>query len=198
MRPQFSLFQSHLDLAHHYWRRLLQEGGWVVDATCGAGRDTLFIASCLTDAADWGVISLDIQSEALTRTGALIDMHLSAEEKNHIHLIQHSHTTFPPIAHQHPIRLIVYNLGYLPGGDKNKTTQTSTTLTSVTAALNLLTPGGVISLMCYPGHPEGAKEERALIEKLSLLPPSDWSVFHHRALNRAASPSLILVQKKLD
>lgn len=197
MRSRFSLFQSHLDLAHQYWRRLLQEGDWVVDATCGKGRDTLFIASCLRDKAEWGIISLDIQSEALIRTSELLDVHLSAQEKSPIHLIEQSHITFPPIAYQHPIRLIVYNLGYLPGGDKNTTTQVSSTLSSVEAALNLLSPGGVISLMCYPGHPEGAKEELALLEKLSLLSPSDWSVLHHKALNREASPSLILVQKKL-
>lgn len=196
-RSAFALFQSHLDLAHRYWREILTEGDWAVDATCGAGRDTLLIATCLKKHSEWGVISLDIQQEAFHRTRALLGTHLSIQEQSHIHLIEQSHETFPPIAYQHPIRLIVYNLGYLPCGDKQRTTQTPTTLLSVQAALQLLAPGGAISLMCYPGHAEGAREERALEESLAQLSPLHWRVLHHRSLNRAASPSLILVQKEI-
>jgi hypothetical protein len=29
------------DIAHYYWRSIIEEGDTVVDATCGAGNDTL-------------------------------------------------------------------------------------------------------------------------------------------------------------
>ena len=56
-------------------------------------------------------------------------------------------------------KLIVYNLGYLPGSDKLLTTKTSSTLLSVEKALSLIAPNGAISITCYPGHEEGKKEE---------------------------------------
>ena len=47
---KISPFQSHLDLAHTYWKSLVQAGDTVIDATCGNGQDTLFLAKlCLND-----------------------------------------------------------------------------------------------------------------------------------------------------
>lgn len=36
------------DIAHRYWRTVLQDGDTVVDATCGNGNDTLEIAQQLS------------------------------------------------------------------------------------------------------------------------------------------------------
>ena len=64
----FSLFSSHVELAHHYWERLLQIGDTVIDATCGNGRDTLELAK-LVLAKDAGkVIAYDIQKAALEKS----------------------------------------------------------------------------------------------------------------------------------
>src|SRR5262245_56974336 len=70
----FPLFQSHIDLAHSYWKRLLQDGDWAIDATCGAGFDTLKLAEFGA-----GVIGIDIQEEAIRRTEELLKSSLSAE-----------------------------------------------------------------------------------------------------------------------
>jgi len=61
------------------------------------------------------------------------------------------------------INLIVYNFGYLPGGNHAITTKSKTSIESLKQAMALLTPGGVISLMLYPGHDEG-KVEAQIIE----------------------------------
>lgn len=191
MRRQFPLFQSHIDLAHHYWKQLLQDGGWAIDATCGGGQDTLLLAELLLDKASSGVIAIDIQEEAISRTREL----LSPAHLAKVHLFQQSHVDFPSLADTVPIKLVVYNLGYLPRGNKQLTTQTPTTLQSVQNALRLLVPGGALSITCYPGHPEGAIEEKALLEMATQLPSSDWNVCHHTFPNRKGAPSLLLIQK---
>lgn len=52
-------------------------------------------------------------------------------------------------------RLVAFNLGYLPGGDKEITTQTETTLLALEAAGRIIEPGGLISAVVYVGHPKG-------------------------------------------
>jgi len=193
MRSAFPLFQSHLDLAHAYWERLLQPGDWAIDATCGGGYDTIVLAEILGKGG--GVIGIDIQAEAICRTQQRLLRHAAPDKLAPLHLFEQSHETFPPLASKHPIRLIIYNLGYLPRGDKSLTTLTMSTLQSVKGGLNLVQPGGALSITCYPGHLEGAREEQALLEMLSGLPSHLWSVCSHRFFNRPAAPHLLLLQK---
>lgn len=188
MFHNFPLFQSHLDLAHQYWKRLLQEGDWAIDATCGRGRDTLMLATLVKGGE---VIAMDIQADAIAQTEQLLK---GCKKRAQVHLLQRSHQEFPDLAAHHPIKLIVYNLGYLPGGNKQYTTTTDVTLISVQKALTLLCPGGALSITCYPGHEEGAREEKALQTLCSTLPAANWNVCIHTFFNRKASPSLILIQ----
>lgn len=195
MHRNFALFQSHLDLAHAYWQRLMQEGDWAIDATCGAGNDTLKLAEIVLAKNGGGVIGIDLQEEAILRTQELLTTKLATDIDRLVHLFCQSHVDFPRLATQVPIKLIVYNLGYLPRGDKQVTTQTLSTLQSVQKALELVIPGGAISITCYPGHEEGAREEKALMQFVAELPPAMWSVCHHRFANRLQAPSLIFLQK---
>jgi Putative rRNA methylase. len=52
----------------------------------------------------------------------------------------------------------MFNLGYLPGGDKSIITLTDSTLTALTAAARLLAVNGIITLLAYPGHLGGDME----------------------------------------
>lgn len=156
----------HLELVKKFWTRHLRSGDYAVDATCGNGHDTLFLAQ----QEGISVVSLDIQKEALQNTALLLEKSLSLEVQKKVLLVEQSHSTFPPFSK--PPRLIIYNLGYLPGGDKNVTTKTETTLQSLRSALQILAPDGAISLMCYPGHAEGLLEQEAIINFLDSLKSS--------------------------
>src|SRR5690349_11651165 len=158
----FPLFSSHIDLAHHYWMQIVKKGDTVIDATCGNGKDTLILARLALDEGQGRLIGLDIQSEALLRTKQLLCEHLSESLMERICLFEQSHVEFPKEIIDRSIRLIVYNLGYLPSGNKAVTTTATTTLISVERALDLLMPGGLLSITCYPGHDQGKKEEEAL------------------------------------
>lgn len=52
-------------------------------------------------------------------------------------------------------RLVAFNLGYLPGGDKTIITESQTTAEAFNVAMEILMPGGLISLVVYVGHPGG-------------------------------------------
>ncbi len=193
-RQQFSLFQSHLDLAHQYWERLLKPGDWAIDATCGNGHDTLKLAQILKGS----VIGIDIQEEAISRTKALLETHLTSDISSQVHLYHQSHVTFPDLALKNPIRLIVYNLGYLPRGNKQLTTLAASTLESLSNAMELIPLGGAISLVAYPGHEEGAREYHEILNKLYTLDSRLWNVCQHISLNRERAPSLFIIQKNIS
>lgn len=195
MRSKFPLFQSHIDLAHHHWSALIKKGDLVIDATCGNGHDALILAKLTLDEASGRLVVMDLQKEALQQGQERLQHSLSKEQCQRIEYVAGCHSSFPNTIGEGMVQLIVYNLGYLPGGDKAKTTTTSSTLKSLQNALALISPGGAISITCYPGHTEGAAEEAALLAFAATLSPTQWSCCHHRWLNRNASPSLLLMQK---
>jgi len=124
---------------------------------------------------------MDIQASAFEKAKELVTA------SNVIFLLQ-SHTELPSLT---DVKLVVYNLGYLPGGDKAVTTLTETTLISLGKALEI---SKAISITCYPGHPEGAKEEKSVLEWVEKLDKSMWVATHHHWGH--LSPSLFWVVKE--
>jgi len=195
-RPIFPLFQTPIDLAHDYWQRLLHPGDYVIDATCGNGHDTLFLANLVLKKDTNGqLLAMDTQAEAIQNTQQLLQDNLAKNMLDRVSFFNGCHSTFPSQIEKESITLIVYNLGYLPGGNKELTTTSSTTLQSLQAALPLIVPGGAISITCYPGHPAGKVEETEILSFTNSLSPLEWSCCYHRWINRNQAPSLILIQR---
>ena len=165
----------HLRLAHAYWKEVIAPGDLVIDATCGKGHDTLFLTELGAE-----VVAYDIQEEAIEATRQKVPA-------ARFRLQSHAHFEEKEAA------LIVYNLGYLPGGDKSRTTHTTSTLQSVKHALQIATKA--ISITCYPGHPEGAREEALLLDFLKGIDKKQWCICHHRWLNTRAAPSLLWLRR---
>jgi len=191
---------SFTKLAHQYWKLWINPGSWAIDATVGNGHDTLFLAQHLLEGdegAGGGVIGLDIQKEAITTTKKRLQNNLPSLEQKQVHLYLQSHDTFPQLAYKNPIKLIVYNLGYLPSGNKQLTTNTLTTISSIKKSLSLLSSGGYLSILAYPGHLEGSHELKAIFSLVSSLPSKQFDVIHHHKPNKMASPQLIFLKKKI-
>jgi len=93
-------------------------------------------------------------------------------------------------------RLICFNFGYLPGGDKSVTTSKETTLAAVEAAFEVLRPGGLLSMLCYTGHPGGKEEYEAVREAVADLPTAYWLTSEFQLLNRPTAPVLLLAWKQ--
>lgn len=179
--------KPHLTYAHQTWESFLNPGDTVIDATVGNGYDTLFLARCLQGSGT--LVGYDIQSQAIEETKKRLQQLPEAFTKI-ITLKLTSHICFD----ERDVKLIVYNLGYLPGGDKSITTLRQTTLESVKHALSCISTSGAISITCYPRHPEGAKEREALLDFLKTLPKEQWKMHHHVWTNKDLSPSWIWLQ----
>jgi predicted methyltransferase len=167
--------KPHLLKAHQFWKDHLKPADHVIDATCGNGKDTSVLANLVPQGL---VYAIDIQEDAIKKTRA----HVQAGNVTFLH---QCHTHMPKDKN---VRLVVYNLGYLPGGNKALTSKTETTLLSVASALELLPLGGALSITCYPGHPEGAIEEKALQNwSKTLSQKVEWSTW------KPGSPTLLII-----
>lgn len=197
-RHSFPLFQSHLDLAHTYWQKIVAPSDCVIDATCGNGHDTLALAKLLAVCGTDGgcLIAMDLQESAIAATRVLLNLHLP-HLADRIQFYQQCHSSFPAWIQPASVKLIVYNLGYLPGSDKSLTTVSQTTEQSLLAALPLISAGGVISVTCYPGHPAGQLETERVRNFVATLDPRIWSCCFHQWTNRHSSPELLLLQRSL-
>jgi hypothetical protein len=60
------------------------------------------------------------------------------------------------------IQALMFNLGYLPGADKNLITQSESTLRALNSALLLMAENSVITVLAYPGHAGGDQETENL------------------------------------
>ncbi len=164
-------------------------GGIAVDFTMGNGNDTLWLSERVGQTGT--VYAFDIQPEAVARTAER--MKAEAPYENY-HLICASHHTVLDYVTA-PICAGIFNLGFLPGGDKSITTLRETTLPAVQTALTLLAPKGALLIAVYPGHEEGRLEGELLQETLSALPQKQYSVSLLKIVNAPDCPFFYLIEK---
>ena len=168
----------------------VQEGDTVIDATCGLGRDTLYLAQCVGERGQ--VYAFDIQETACRQTQSALQV---AQMEKQVHIICENHVNIKKYV-QTPIRAAVFNLGYLPNGNRHIVTKAENTILAIQCCMDLLLPEGIIILAVYTGH-EGGKEEAAQIEQfLHQMPARSWQAIKKQIINRKNAPELYLLQKK--
>lgn len=147
---------SLVNVAHDLIRDILRPGDIAVDATVGNGHDTVFLAEQVAPSGH--VYGFDIQQAAIEST---LEQVRQAHLSDCLTLIHASHADMnkkiPEYLHS-KIKAIMFNLGYLPGGDKSIITQTDSTLTALTIAARIVANHGIITLLAYPGHQGGDLE----------------------------------------
>ncbi len=177
-------------LAHVLLRSCLHPGDWVVDATVGHGLDTLFLAAQVGPGGR--VFGFDVQAIALESAAQRLagQAQVTLFHEDHAGLEQHL-----PAEARGRLAAVMFNLGYLPGTEKETITQPSSTLSAVQQALEMLAPGGVLTLILYPGHAGGDVEAEALRAFCHAL-PAEFPVTQYRRLNaRRSAPELLIVQR---
>jgi len=178
-------------LAADVQRAVIRPGDTVVDATLGNGHDTAFLAGLVGESGH--VIGFDVQADAVASAAARL-RELGLADRCTLHHLGHQHMAQVV---EGPVRMVVFNLGWLPGGDKSVTTHWETTRTAVTAALDLLEKGGVCTICAYPGHAAGDEEREGLGAFLSALRPQQFNVLHQRFLNAGpGAPECFVIQKQ--
>ena len=177
-------------LAADYMIRTIREGDIVVDATMGNGKDTLFLCELVGE--NGHVYAFDVQAEAVERTRERVK---EAGYESRTTLLLAGHETMTDHIKE-PVRAVMFNLGWLPGAQHIVTTQTDTTIKAVSAALDLIVPGGIVTVCVYPGHEEGARELEALKEYVSALSVRTFNVLYHSFVNASLqTPQLFLIQR---
>lgn len=164
-------------------------GGVAVDFTMGNGNDTLWLSEKVGETGQ--VYAFDVQQKAVARTAERMKSEASFENYT---LICDSHHRVKDYV-KTPICAGIFNLGFLPGGDKSITTLRETTLPAVDAALELLASKGALLIAVYPGHEEGRLEGELLQEKFSSLPQKQFSVSCLRIVNAPDCPFFYLIEK---
>ena len=178
-----------LSLSHQFLRGAISPGDRVVDATLGNGYDTAFLAGLVGP--EGRVTGFDVQADALVATRERL-----GDLAGRCELVHAGHETMAQKV-RGGVAAVVFNLGYLPGADKELVTQRETTLAALEQAAGLLKVRGVLSVMCYPGHAGGAEEVAAVKEWFAGLGRREWRVFEYSALNAPNSPPSLLVGEKV-
>ena len=88
--------------------------------------------------------------------------------------------------------VIVFNLGYLPGGDKEVSTSSGTTLEALCAALELLAVDGLLCVTMYQGHEAGYLERLKVLEWAGSLDKGVYHCVHTSMVNQPNRPPEIL------
>lgn len=170
---------------------------FAVDATMGNGHDTLF----LTDAVgENGLVwAFDVQRNAHETTRR----RFAAEAPNllpRVHFCLAGHETanevLPPDA-QGRVWGVTFNLGFLPGSDKQVVTRTETTLAALQDIAAMTALGGVVSVHCYLGHAGGEDEGRAVEAWFAALPWDAWRVAQYSFVNKAWNKEILFLAERI-
>lgn len=172
---------------------VLGRGLKAVDATAGNGHDTLFLAGNISPGGR--VYALDVQPGALEKTASRIR---AAGLSERVTLIPGGHQELDRLV-EGPADAVMFNLGYLPGGDRSLATRPGTTREGIAAALKILRPGGRLSVVAYTGHPGSRDEAGAVAGLLGGLDLKQFTVQRMVFLNsRGDSPEMYFVTRAGD
>ncbi|KRG10464.1 tRNA (mnm(5)s(2)U34)-methyltransferase [Staphylococcus sp. NAM3COL9] len=161
----------------------------VIDATCGNGNDTLFLAQQVPQGK---VYAFDIQTEAINNTKQ------KTEGYHNITLIQDSHAHVKQHIQKSEVDAAIFNLGYLPKGDKSIVTHPESTLSAINSIFDMLAPEGLIILVIYHGHDEGKLERDTIIEYLSQFDQTKAHVLQYQFINQQNNPPFICALEKIQ
>lgn len=169
----------------------VREGDICIDATAGRGNDTLHL--CRLAGETGFVTAFDIQQEAVDATCRLLQEN-GMENRCAVHLC--SHSEMGKFHEKGSISCITFNFGWLPRGDHHIATRAESSIAAIQAGLELLRPGGLMTLIIYYGRENGFAERDALLEFLPTLDSDRFTVIEMPFVNRPNCPPIpILICK---
>ena len=177
-------FQKKFILTH------LHKGDTAVDFTMGNGHDTEFLSKTVGEKGR--LYAFDVQQQALESTARRLEASGCPKNYTLIHDSHHNVKNYVDV----PIKAGMFNLGWLPGGDKSITTLRSTTLPAIRSAIELMDRDAVITVAIYPGHEEGDAEGKMVEEFLSTPIRYKYCCTQIRIVNSPSSPFFFVIESK--
>ncbi|MBD1380216.1 tRNA (mnm(5)s(2)U34)-methyltransferase [Metabacillus arenae] len=183
-----------LPFSKHLLSTAAAAGDIVIDATAGNGLDTVFLAELV---GEYGhVYGFDIQEEAILNTANRLkekDLESRATLTLDSHEMVKKHI---PVKFHGQASAAIFNLGYLPGGNKAITTAPSSTILAIEEILDLLKPEGIIIIVIYHGHETGKMERDAIIQYAMSIDQKKAHVLKYQFINQANNPPFIVAIEK--
>ena len=162
-----------------------------VDATCGNGNDTFFLAGIC--GADGMIFSFDVQEEALDKTEKLLAIN---NQQAGVMLINSGHENMEKLI-KPKVDVVMFNLGYLPKSESKICTRPETTIAALEATLKLVSAAGIITVLCYPGTEEGRVETQEVNKWIGNLDKNEFSLSEYNSEKQdGTTPVLYLLEKK--
>ncbi|MBU8905280.1 class I SAM-dependent methyltransferase [Desertibacillus haloalkaliphilus] len=181
-----------LPFARFLLEAALEKGGIAIDCTIGNGNDTLYLANLV--GSEGHVYGFDIQGQALINTKERLQEHGVLERTT---LFEASHDQIDTlIPKETRINAAIFNLGYLPGGNKEIVTEPTSTIAALEQLLARLEPGGIIVLVVYHGHEQGKVERDAVTEFVTAIDQKSCHVLRYEFVNQTNNPPFILALEK--
>ena len=173
------------EIVHEAIKPHVTEGGLCIDATAGNGNDTLYLAKLV--GVEGQVIAFDIQEDPVANTEKRLQEQDMSERAK---VVLDSHVNMASYAKENTVDCIVFNLGYLPGGDHKMATQANSSIEAMNVALKLLKKKGLLSVTIYSGGDSGFEEKDAVLSWLRQLDQRKYLVLVTEYYNRQNNPPI--------
>ncbi|NMB96096.1 MAG: methyltransferase domain-containing protein [Clostridiaceae bacterium] len=188
-----SILKNALMMSHDYIKRIVEPGDIVIDATAGNGNDTLMLANLVGESGK--VYSFDIQEKAIKNTYKKLS---DAGVENRVTLIMDGHQNMDKyVSEKGRVKAVMFNLGYLPGGDHNISTKPSTTIDAIKKAMNIITTGGLISIVVYYGGDTGFEERDRVMQFIETINSKEFVAMKTCYVNQINCPPFLICIEKL-
>ncbi|WP_040207558.1 class I SAM-dependent methyltransferase [Neobacillus jeddahensis] len=179
-----------LPFAKSILKKAVQPGDIAVDATLGNGHDTVFLAELVGETGK--VFGFDVQMEAIRSSEERLQQNKLTERVTLFHAGHEQLSLMIPSEWQGKITGAIFNLGYLPGSDKTIFTRPETTIAAIEQLLEWMAPEGIIVLVIYHGHEQGAVERDSLLEYCQQLDQKRAHVLQYQFINQQNNPPFIV------
>ncbi|MBU5212639.1 class I SAM-dependent methyltransferase [Heyndrickxia sp. FSL K6-6286] len=183
-----------IDFAHSLLKESVTKKEIVVDATVGNGYDTEFLANLVGP--EGRVFGFDIQKMAIEQAKRYLAEKTCTEN---IVLINKGHETLKdsiPEQYHGQVAGAIFNLGYLPGGDKQIITHGNTTINALKQLLEIMKPGALIVLVIYHGHPGGEIERDQVLNFVQTIDQKKAHVLQYQFINQINQPPFVIAIEK--
>jgi len=179
--------KSILNYVHNLIDSYIKKNDIVIDATIGNGNDTLYLCKTVTSGKVFG---FDIQKKAINSTKNLLDNNNCWNYE--LFLDSHSNMSKYLSSYSGKVSLVLFNLGYLPNGDKSITTNYETTIKAIEESFKLIHNMGMILVVVYPGHDNGKLESIKIHE---YLDNNNINYIEYHNTNNEIAPYLLEIKK---
>jgi hypothetical protein len=172
----------------------LFNGALAVDATVGNGYDAQFLAHRVGPKGK--VLGFDVQKAALAGARELLKFVGSIDR---VSLIHDSHSRLADyLPAGAAIEGAMFNLGYLPRGNRQIITQPETTVMALRSVLEHLAERGRVTILVYRGHEGAVPEYQEVRLFLEQLPDEKWLIEELASTSDSPiAPRLFRIKKRL-